>query len=416
MPGLPPDPGAPLISGIGVATGFGFGKDSLRRGLYGGENAFDRLRRPGRQCPEGSGAGAPFIGVELPEVPALLAPRVARSAGLGAQVAVAVLDEAWREAGLAALEPERIGLIVGGANLQSREQMLARQAYAERLAFLPPRHGYGFFDTDLAAVCCGHFPIRGFAHTLGGASASGTLAVLEAVAAVKSGRVDACIALGALQDVSMFDLQGMRALGALGSERYAGQPGLACRPFDRDRDGFIYGESSAALVIQRSDSVPAGQGYAAVAGGAQLVDGERGTNPSAAGQRRVLAAALAQAGLAPEQIDYINAHATGTPRGDDTELELYRQAGLAGAWINASKSLIGHGLSAAGAVETAAVALQMRDGRLHATRNLDNPLDPALRWVRGEPREQAVRHALKLSFGFGGINTALALRVPGERG
>ncbi|HEY0837829.1 MAG TPA: beta-ketoacyl synthase N-terminal-like domain-containing protein, partial [Azospirillum sp.] len=248
---IPPDVAVPVVTGIGVATGFGYGKDALRDGLFAPSNLFGTLERPGRRVPE---TGETFIGIELPEPPEVLPRRVARTTGLTGRVVAAVLDEAWREAGLDALDPERIGLIIGGSNLQAREHLLTQQAYAgERMAYLPPRYGHMAFDTDLCGLCASAFTIRGFAHTVGGASASGALAVLHAAEAVRAGRVDACIVLGAMQDPSYVELRALRTLGAMGSDRYAAEPGRACRPFDRGRDGFVFGESAAALVIRRDD-------------------------------------------------------------------------------------------------------------------------------------------------------------------
>ena len=397
MPSCWDESAAPVVTGIGVATAFGYGKAALVAGLREPRPVFGELQRPGRQVP---GRAAPFRGAELADPPELLPPRVARVTGFGGRVAVAVLAEAWAEAGLDDLAPERIGLVIGGSNLDAREQMLTREAYAERMQYLLPSYGYTCFDTDLGGLCSSHFPIRGFAYTLGGASASGALAVLHAADAVRSGRVDACIALGALQDLSRYELQALAALGALG-------PGESCRPFDRAHDGFMFGESCAALVIRRPAA--GGRAYGRILGGAHMANGNRGPEPSLAGEARVILAALAQAGLPPEAIDYVNTHGTGTPKGDETELAALRAAGVGGAAINATKSLIGHGLSAAGAVETAAVLLQMKEGFLHPSLGLDDPIDDGFDWVRGALRPHRCRCALKLSFGFGGIDSALVI-------
>jgi malonyl-ACP decarboxylase len=196
----------------------------------------------------------------------------------------------------------------------------------------------------------------------------------------------------------------MKALGAL-------SPGMACRPFDRAHDGFMYGESCAALVLVRP-----GLGlacYGSIAGGAHIANGNRGPEPSPGGELRAIAAALADAGLTAQGIDYVNTHGTGTPLGDDTEATALSAAGLGHAHLNATKSLIGHGLGAAGAVEMAAVFLQMQQGRLHPTLQLEDPVQPELNWVRaGQPRVHRIRHALKLSFGFGGIDTAIVASAP----
>lgn len=402
MPSCRDEPAAPVVTGIGVATACGYGKAALVAGLREPRPVFGELQRPGRQVP---GREKPFRGAELADPPELLPPRVARVTGFGGRVAMAVLAEAWADAGLDALAPERIGLVIGGSNLDAREQMLTRQAYAERMQYLLPSYGYTCFDTDLGGLCSSRFPIRGFTYTLGGASASGALAVLHAADAVRSGRVDACIALGALQDLSCYELQALANLGALG-------PGEACRPFDRAHDGFMFGESCAALVIRRPTA--GGKAYGRILGGAHLANGNRGPEPSLDGEARAIRAALAQAGLPPEAIDYVNAHGTGTPKGDETELAALRAAGVTGAAINATKSLVGHGLSAAGAVETAAVLLQMREGFLHPSLGLDDPIDAGFDWVRGGARPHQCRYALKLSFGFGGIDSALVIGAPEE--
>src|SRR5262249_35323148 len=161
---------------------------------------------------------------------------------------------AWNEARLADVDPRRIGLIVGGSNVQQRELTQLYEAHRESSAFLRPTYALSFMDSDLCGFCTAHFGIRGLAHTVGGASASGQLAIIEAAKAVLTNQVDVCIAVGALMDLSHWECRGLRAIGAMGSDRYADAPALACRPFDRDRDGFIFGESCGAVVIESSES------------------------------------------------------------------------------------------------------------------------------------------------------------------
>jgi malonyl-ACP decarboxylase len=393
-----------VVTGIGVATGFGYGKDSLIAGLLGERDLIGPLTRPGRQPPYG---GARFLGIEVPEPPEILSKRVARTTGLGGRVVAAVVHEAWSEAGLDGVDPERIGLVIGGSNLQARELLLAGRDAIERQGVRSPHLGYSFFDTDLAGLAAETFGIRGVSASVGGASASGAVAIIEAARMVSHGRVDACIAVGALQDLSFLELEALRSLGAL-SPQDGNSPG--CRPFDRAHDGFVFGESAAALVIRRGDAAIAG--YGSIAGYAHIADGHRGPDPSLEGELRAIRGALDMAGLLPGEVDYINAHGTGTPRGDDTEVLAYRAAGLAATRINATKSILGHGIASAGAVEVAATLLQMRAGRLHPTRHLCDPIDADLLWVRGEALALDLRAALSLSFGFGGINTAIVLTAP----
>lgn len=400
---------AVAVTGLGVACGFGHGKAAFRKGLFEAPNLFSELKRSGREAAAGE---APFIGVEMPDPPEVLPPRLARTATFSSRVALSVLDEAWKDAGLDGVDPQRIGLVVGGTNLMAREQANAASDYAAKLAYVPPRHGHMFLDTDLCGLATAAYPIRGFALTVGAASASGAVAIIEAMAAIRSGRVDVCIALGALQDLSAYDLHAMRSLGAMGSARFGGEPDKASRPMDAEHDGFLYGEACAALVLCRDDLAPGGKVYGHMLGAGHVADGSRGPEPNSAGQVRAARLALAEAGLTAVDIDYVNGHATGTPTGDETELETYRTLCLQHSRINATKSILGHGLSAAGAIEVAAVLIEMQEGRLHPTRNLANPLDPGFNWVGAEAVSHEIRHALKFSFGFGGVDTALVIGAP----
>jgi len=137
------------------------------------------------------------------------------------------------------------------------------------------------------------------------------------------------------------------------------------------------------------------------------MDGNRNPDPSLDGETEAIQSAIDASGWTPAQIDYVNPHGTGSIVGDETELKALHACGLAGAWLNATKSLTGHGLSAAGTVEVIATLLQMQAGRLHPTRNLENPIDLTLNWVNDQSIDHPIENALTLSMGFGGINTAL---------
>jgi malonyl-ACP decarboxylase len=320
-----------------------------------------------------------------------------------------VLEEAWTEAQLSDVDPRRIGLIVGGSNIQQRELVQIQEAYRDCSAFLRPTYALSFMDTDLCGFCTAQFGIRGLACTVGGASASGQLAIVQAAQAVLAGQVDVCIALGALMDLSHWECRGLRAVGAMGSDRYANEPALACRPFDRDHDGFIFGESCGAVVIESLDSsrLRGLEPYATLRGWGIAMDGNRNPDPSVEGETEAIQKALEASGWRPVEIDYVNPHGTGSVAGDEAELKALHVCGLTAAYLNATKSLIGHGLSAAGTVEVIATLLQMQGGWLHPTRNLENPIDPTLHWATHEAIDHPIEKSLTLSMGFGGINTAL---------
>ena len=402
-----------VVTGVGVTSAIGQGQQAFLAALLAGHHRFGVMQRPGRQ--RGGERATTFLGAEIAALamPADVPARLLRTASFSAQVALATLHEAWADAALAELPPQRIGLVVGGSNVQQRELVLVHEAFAGRESFLRPTYGLSFMDSDLCGLCTSVFGIRGLAHTVGGASASGQLAVIEAVQAVASGRVDACIALGALMDLSHWECQGLRSLGAMGSDRYAGDAAAACRPFDQGRDGFIFGEACGVVVVESAVSAQlrGRRPHARIAGCGLAMDANRNPDPSVDGEVAAIAQALAQAGLAARDIDYLNPHGTGSGIGDVTELESIRRSGLAHVRLNATKALTGHGLSAAGAMELVAVLLQMKAGQLHPTRNLDAPMAPELAWVGPAAEPHAMRNALNLSMGFGGINTAVCLQA-----
>lgn len=401
-----------VVTGIGVTASIGQGRRAFVDALLAGEHRFSVMRRPGRQKPSAAGDGAAsFIGAEIADLrmPDGIPMAKFRNVSWSAQVALATLHEAWEDAGLNDVDPQRIGLIVGGSNFQRRELVLNQLKYQDRIDFLRPTHAMSFMDTDLCGLCSEAFGIRGLAITVGGASASGQLAAIQAAQAVRSGQVDVCIALGALMDLSFFECQAFRSLGAMGSDRFAHQPELACRPFDRDRDGFIFGEACGAIVIRRApDAIRTP--YAELKGWAMTWDANRNPNPSIEGETAVIRGALAMSELSADAIDYVNPHGTASLVGDETELAALRACGLDRACINTTKSLVGHGLSAAGMVELIAIMLQMQAGRLHPSRNLENPVDAGFHWVGAAAVDHAVERALNMSMGFGGINTAVCLQ------
>lgn len=401
------NPTDPFITGMGVTTAVGQGRKAFLSALLEGRHAFGTLKREGR---EGKGD---FLGAEIPSIerPETISRNLWESASFCSRTALVTLEEAWRDAALEPMEGDRVGLIVGGSNLQQRTQLLFFEKYAARPAFARPSYALSFLDSDVCGFCTSQFNIRAFAYTVGGASAAGQLAILQAAEAVASGRADVCIALGALSDLSHLECRALRSVGAMGSDRYAARPDLACRPFDKNRDGFIYGEACGVVVVESRASMRKREKtpYAQINGWAVGMDGNRNPDPSYKGEKRVIGQALRQAALPAAKIDYVNPHGTGSLLGDTTELRALEECGLKHACINATKSITGHGISAAGAVEVIATVLQMNARKLHPSRNLEYPIDATFNWVGGHSVDCTVEHALCLSMGFGGINTAICL-------
>jgi 3-oxoacyl-(acyl-carrier-protein) synthase len=192
-------------------------------------------------------------------------------------------------------------------------------------------------------------------------------------------------------------------------------PARASRPFDALREGFVPSEGAAAVVLESLASARkrGATVYAEVLGGACASDANRQTRPHQEGQQRAMHAALADARVRAEQIDYVNAHATSTPLGDAVEVAAIKAVlgdRAPQVPVNATKSMVGHSLTSAGVIELVATTLQLREGVLHPTINQEEP-DPALGmdFVANVAREQRIDTAISNSFGFGGINSCLVV-------
>jgi 3-oxoacyl-[acyl-carrier-protein] synthase II len=249
------------------------------------------------------------------------------------------------------------------------------------------------------------------------ACASGNVALAQARAWLRLGWVDVCLAGGGDMAVSPMALAGFGNLRAL--SRRNDSPQTASRPFDRGRDGFVMGEGGAVFVLERADRAArrGASPYAELAGYGASSDAFNMVIPSPHPEPAVAAMrqALADAAVAPHEVNYVNAHATSTPVGDSAEarvLHMVFGADVAKIPISSTKSMTGHLLTAAAAVEALACIVAMRKGTVPPTINLDDP-DPECKLchVAHHSREQAVRVAVSNSFGFGGSNTCLVLRA-----
>lgn len=248
------------------------------------------------------------------------------------------------------------------------------------------------------------------------ACAAGTDAIGQGFRLVADGRSDWVLAGGADSMINPLGVGGFCKLSALSQRNDS--PSTASRPFDRNRDGFVLGEGAAMLVLEPFDSAR-GRGaeiLAEVCGYGNSFDalGISEPHPEARGAAQAMERALASAGLRPEQVDVINAHATSTPKNDPVEtLAIKRVFGEHSRRIPvcATKSMIGHLISAAGAVEAVAAVVGLRGGWVHPTLNLNEP-DPAcdLDYVPGEAREWPTSIVLSNSFAFGGQNASVIFR------
>lgn len=264
------------------------------------------------------------------------------------------------------------------------------------------------------------YGLTGPSLSIGTACASGNNAIGEAFEKIRRGRLSSAIVGGAYD----FDINGMIGFTRIGALTTNPDPETACRPFDAQRSGFVMGSGCGILVLESLESATKRGAtiLAEVTGYGSFTDGYRATDPDPEGRAafRTLAGALETSGLKPEQISYINAHGTSTKMNDKTETNAIRK--VFGEYANqvpvsSTKSMIGHGIMAAGSLEAVACINAIRDNKIHGTRNYrtaDPELD--LDYVGDGARELPIEHVMSNNFGFGGQNaTVIFSRFGGEK-
>ena len=416
-----------VVTGRGVLTPLGLGLKPLLDGLRNATSAItDRTLEP----LEGSRPAALLGEASDPWTDAWFAtgtPLAKRAHKLvkrgprGLVGAVVTAAQAWSEAALDTdgTGGERRGVVVGGHDLAMGYEETLRSKFDVSPHHLPPSFAVRMMDTDHVGVLSELLGIRGYGLTVGGASASGTMALIQACDLIRTGRVDQCLVVGPMADLSPMAIQSFDALGALGG--VAQQGTSASRPFDRARDGFIFGQAVATLVLERASEAQSRRArvWGTLLGTGVALDASASPAPSAEGEARAMRQALDDAGVAPESVDTVNAHGTSSRVGD--EVELVAIADVFGEHakklrIQSTKGLLGHTLWAAGVLEALVVLGQMEAGFVHGNANLTDPIDDELGLVGPSAVTPGPRIALSNSFGFGGINTSVVLGHAEERG
>ncbi len=335
------------------------------------------------------------------------------------QFAMVAVKEAMADSGLTinGTNAERVGVIIG-SGIGGIATILDAVKVMETRG--PSRIGPFAVPMLMADIAAGQVAItygaKGPNHAIVAACATGTVVIGEAATLIRRGLADAMICGGSEAAIVPIALGGLGNMGALSKRNDA--PEKASRPFDRDRDGFVMGEGAGIMVLERLDHALARGAhiYGEVAGYGATADAFHITAPAEGGEgaARAIKIALKQAGLAPEELDYINAHGTSTALNDVSETQAIKTVLGKHAYrvaISSTKSMVGHIMGAAGVVEGIATLLTLRDGVIHPTINLDNP-DPQcdLDYVPHVARRAPVHVAMSNSFGFGGHNACVVFR------
>jgi len=311
----------------------------------------------------------------------------------------------------------RIGVNVGsGIGGLPMIEDTAREAFEKGPRRISPFFVPGSIINMVAGMISIQYGLKGPNYSIVSACTTSTHSIGDAARIIEYGDADVMVAGGAESTMNLLGVGGFCACKAL-SERND-SPETASRPFDKDRDGFVLGEGGAALVLEEYEHAKArgARIYAEVIGFGMSADANHITAPSTDGPKRGMQAALRNAGLNPDQIQYINAHGTSTPLGDANETEAIKLTFGDHARklvVNSTKSMTGHLLGAAGAVEAVFTTLAIHHQVSPPTINIFNQ-DPAcdLDYVANTAREMKIDVAISNSFGFGGTNGTLAFRKP----
>lgn len=404
-----------VITGVGLVTPYGVGKDIFWEGLTSGRSAIGYLSNIDT-------TDLPVkIGGEIKDFDpeSYLGKKEARKMDRFTQFAVVAGMEAIKDAriDLERIDKERVGVIIGsgigGIHILEQQHSLLLEKGPGRISpfFIPM-----LISNMASAYLSIMFGFTGISFSVNTACATGATAIGEAVKAIQAGECDIVITGGtdaAITPLSVAGFANMKALSTRNDE-----PEKASRPFDAERDGFVMAEGAGILVLETLESARSRGAYiyAEVAGVGSTSDAYHLTAPEPEGrlQARAMELAMIYGGIEKEEVDYINAHGTSTPLNDTIETRAIKSLFGELAYkipISSNKSMIGHTLGAAGSIELIATALTIKEGIIPPTINYEYP-DPEcdLDYVPNIKRVKEVKVALSNSFGFGGHNVSIALK------
>jgi 3-oxoacyl-[acyl-carrier-protein] synthase II len=406
-----------VVTGMGLVTPLGIGIDALWNGLVEGRSGVRRITL----CDPGESPCK--IAAEVPEFEPrdYMEAKEARRVSRASQFAVAAARMALADSGFAVDDANRYdvgALIASGSTSPPDTEAATRILFERGFSKINPFYITAALPNMPSCQVAIQLGLLGYNTAIATACAASAQAVGEAAEVIRRGDATLMLAGGTEAPICQLTLASFGAIRALSTRN--NDPEGASRPFDKTRDGFILGEGAGVLAQEQLSQARrrAARVYAEIGGYASTCDAYHVTapHPEGDGAARAIIRALAKARISPQQVDYINAHATSTPTGDIAEtLAIKRAFGeyASSVPISSTKSMIGHLTSAAGAVEAAVCILALKYGIIPPTINYEHP-DPAcdLDYVPNRARPAAIQIAMSNSFGFGGINGVLVFQRP----
>lgn len=407
-----------VVTGIGALTPIGNTKDEFWKGLAAGVSGAAPITRFDASLFKTQFA----CEVKNFDVEQFIDKKEARKMDAFTQYAMVTADEAIVDAGLdlETIDKSRAGVIWGSGigGLRTFQEEVTEFAKGDGT----PRFNPFFIPKMIADISAGFISIkygfRGPNFVTVSACASATNALIDAFNYIRLGKADLFISGGSEAAVTEAGIGGFNAMKALSQRNES--PETASRPFDKDRDGFVLGEGAGALILEELEHAKArgAKIYAELVGGGMTADANHITapHPEGLGASSVMQIALEDAGLKPEDIDYINVHGTSTPLGDVSETKAIQKIFGEHAYklnISSTKSMTGHLLGAAGAIEAITCILAMNNSLVPPTINHftdDESFDPGLNLTFNQAQAREINYALSNTFGFGGHNCSVIFK------
>jgi 3-oxoacyl-[acyl-carrier-protein] synthase II len=419
-----------VVTGVGPVTPVGTGKEAYWESLIEGKSCFKRIVFPNRDMAQyRSQIGAPIEGFDLFQY----VERTKRSKYLGrtSQFAIAGAWLALKDAGieleineedkgryqLKGVDSFQIGVILGvGVEAMDLLEYYHGRFLSKGVRGLSPFGLPNIYLSSITSHVTEHFTLRGTSYAVSTACASGTHAMINSFLQIQGGSEVLMVTGGVDACITPYVFAGFDVLRAMSTRN--DEPHKACRPFDRERDGFVMGEGSGVLVFEELEHALERKAYiyGEVVGFGMTADAYHLTEPDPEGKAlsKAIRDALQMGAVRPEEIDYINPHGTATPLNDKSETKVIKDVFGKEAYripISSTKSITGHLMGAAGGAEAISTLLTMERGIIHPTINYEFP-DPDcdLDYVPNEARRKDVNIALSISAGFGGVNSVILLK------